>query len=145
VGLSYFFLALLFAFFAGFFFAAFFRAAMCVSFALRRLSSPRPARWRPLASQSGGITDNPAPRLRSHSSRITRKVYCPRFACDSLESHVPRCESQHGATIYCDRSAPFASAWAVVMRWLEFPVLFLALVMMFVIFPLDDERGRDRL
>jgi hypothetical protein len=40
---------------------------------------------------------------------------------------------------------PFASAWAVVMRWLELPVLLLALVMMFVIFPLDDERGRDRL
>jgi hypothetical protein len=37
----------------------------------------------------------------------------------------------------------FASAWAVVMRWLELPVLFLGLVVLFVIFPFDDKRGRQ--
>jgi hypothetical protein len=52
MGLDYFFLALRFAFFAGFFFAAFFFAAMCAPLRCAVSLSRRPARWRPLVRRN---------------------------------------------------------------------------------------------
>jgi hypothetical protein len=39
---------------------------------------------------------------------------------------------------------PFAALWEVITRWLELPVLCLGLLVLFVIFPLDDMGRRKR-
>jgi hypothetical protein len=86
VGLGYFLLALRFVFFAGFFFAAFFFAAMCAP--LRSAVSLIAAR-RDGGPWCGRIIGDPAPRSRSHGSRMTRKVSCS-IRVSSLESRAPR-------------------------------------------------------